>query len=235
MDRALAPLLVPTTGRLPAIPGGLQGPAVISCLPCEQERPSIERYIATIFHAAYGATVMEYLPLLCGLQAEGSYQAALGLRGAGQAGLFCEQYLDDPVETWVRREFGRNVPRSQIMELGNLVSSQPGQSVFLYLLVVRALERAGVNYLLFAANRAVRYSIRRCGFSTRELGAAEAERLGPRAAEWGSYYQGQPRVLLGDLRQGVQHGLGNPCISAIWDDNEDAIDELTAAIAALRG
>jgi hypothetical protein len=118
------------------------------------------------------------------------------------------------------------------MELGNLVASQPGQAVFLYLLVVRAMSQAGINYLVFAANRAVRASIRRCGFSTRELCAADPGSLGERVQEWGSYYDGQPMVLLADIREAVAHGQQRATIRQTWRQHEHAIDELADAIHA---
>ena len=203
---------------------------VTTCQPLDAGRPALERYIAGIFHAAYGATVMEYLPLLCSLQQGGECTAALGLRsGAGQQ-LFCEQYLDKPVQQQVLREFGASVNRSRVMELGNLVSSEPGLAVLLYLLVVAALPQAGIDYLLFAANRAVMASIRRCGFDTRVLGAASPACLGERATEWGSYYQGQPMVVLADLTQALAHGREHPRINALWEENGEMVGDLALAI-----
>lgn len=207
---------------------------VSTCLPLEAGRPALERYIATIFHAAYGATVMEYLPLLCSLQQDGECSAALGLRGGAGQQLFCEQYLDQPVQQHVLGQFGVPVNRDRVMELGNLVSSEPGQAVLLYLLVVAALPLAGVDYLLFAANRAVMASIRRCGFDTRVLGAADPVRLGERAAEWGRYYQGQPRVVLADLGQALEHGRRHPRIRALWADNAATIQDLARSIRGAR-
>jgi hypothetical protein len=207
-------------------------PLVSACAPQDATRAALERYIASIFHAAYGATVMEYLPLLCSLEWNHSYTAALGLRGATSGDLFCEKYLDLSIEGQARCEFARRVRRDEVMELGNLVASQPGQAVSLYLLVVRAMSRAGINYLVFAANRAVRASIRRCGFATRELCAADPGRLGEGAQEWGSYYEGQPMVVMADIREAVAHGQQRATIRQIWREHEDAIDELADAIHA---
>lgn len=200
----------------------------------ESGRERIEQYIAEIFRLAHGARVMSYMPLLVYREEEGALQAALGLRGAASSRLFCERYLEDPIETHVARQFGRVVNRSQIMELGNLVASSAGQSVALYLLVVAALHEAGIDYLVFAANRAVRFSIRRCGFETRDLGPADPAALGAAASDWGSYYEGSPRVILGDLRQAVEHGRRQACIAELWSRERIRIEALADSIRSLR-
>ena len=198
------------------------------------QREPVERYITSIFRAAYGASVFEFLPLLVFMEQDRDLQAALGLRGANNTSLFCEAYLPSPVEDHVARVFGRQVSRGQVMELGNLVASQPGQAVALYLLVVAALGRAGISHLVFAANRAVRMSIRRCGFVTREVCPADPEQLDGRAQMWVSYYDGDPRVVLADIAQAVVHGSHHPRISALWSREKLAIDSLADAIRGQR-
>lgn len=205
-----------------------------SCAPCDPGREKLEQYIAGIFQAAYGATVLEYLPLLFSLEQEGCIQAALGLRSARQESLFCEQYLEGSLEDSVEKEFGRTVNRGQLMELGNLVSSRPGQAVALYLLVVAALDQAGISHLVFAANRAVRLSIRRCGFATRDLGTADPALLGEGARQWGSYYEGGPRVVLADIRQAAKYGAQHPAIGELWRREQPAIVSLADAIRCQR-
>lgn len=197
-------------------------------------REKLEQYIAGVFHAAYGATVLEYLPLLFSFEQQGAIQAALGLRSARSESLFCEQYLDAPVERHVQKEFGRSVNRGQVMELGNLAGSIPGQSVALYLMIVAALEQAGITHLVFAANRTVRVSIRRCGFPTRELGDANPACLGARASEWGSYYRGSPKVMLADVRRGVDCGNAHPAIRELWRSQQPLIASLADAIRCQR-
>ena len=201
--------------------------------PLEPGRERVERYIAGIFNAAYGARVLEYLPFLCTLEREGALMAALGLRSAANDTLFCEQYLDTPVESAILDEFGQAVDRSRVLELGNLVASSHGQAVFLYLLVTAALGRFGVRYLIFAANRAVRTSIRRCGFETRIICDASPSRLGRRASEWGSYYDGDPKVVLADIRGALSHGWRQDAIADIWQHESETIEALAADIRLL--
>ena len=218
-------------GRTPiASPSALPTYQVASTSLLESDRQRVERYIAGIFSAAYGATVFEYLPLLCSLERENSLVGALGLRSAASEPLFCEQYLDVSVQSSILREYGMPVARRNIMELGNLVSSSAGQGVYLYLLVTAALAAADVRYLVFAANRAVRYSINRHGFDTRVICHADASRLGAKAQEWGSYYESDPKVVLADISQASAHGRNDPAIREIWCLESDAIASLAEDI-----
>ncbi|TDG11868.1 hypothetical protein E2F43_15990 [Seongchinamella unica] len=217
-----------------AAPDGTPPFTVNSLLADDPGREKLEQYVAGVFYAAYGATVLEYLPLLFSLQQAGGIQAALGLRSARREPLFCEQYLDAPLERHVQQEFGATVNRGQLMELGNLAGSMPGQSVALYLMVVAALEQAGITHLVFAANRSVRRSIRRCGFPTRELADADPQRLGDRASQWGSYYRGCPKVMLADVRRGVEYGMSHPVIGELWCREQPMIATLADAIRCQR-
>ncbi len=212
----------------------LQPMLVDTSLPSSPDRELVERYIGGIFHASYGAKLLDYLPLLVHMEQGGTLRAALGLRSASRGRLFAERYLDASLEQLVADEFARVVHRSQLMELGNLVSSEPGQAVSLYLLVVAALGDAGISHLVFAANRAVRLSIKRCGFDTRELLTADPARLGADAEVWGSYYAGDPSVVVADIPAAVKHGKQHPEISALWQREAMVIASLADCIRCER-
>ena len=112
----------------PSLPDAAAAARVDSVASRSAHREQLERYISSIFRAAYGASVLEFLPLLVYLQESDAFQAALGLRSARQGTLFCEHYLARPVQDQIHETFSRQVNRSQVMELGNLVASQPGQA-----------------------------------------------------------------------------------------------------------
>ncbi len=211
-----------------SIIGGL---AVASaCAECSPEREGLERYISSIFLAAYNARTLEYLPLLFSLESDDAYTAALGLRSAAIGPLFCEQYLDTTVEDEVVSLYGARVGRHSIMELGNLVASSPGQSVLLYLLITAALHEAGIKYLLFAANKMVRASIRRSGFTPKIIRVAEQNRLGAQAKHWGTYYEGEPIVMLADISLTMDQVGAQPEIRRIIDNYCHTIPVLADAI-----
>ena len=210
MSPEVRPLAVPA--RQPDLPLlQLRGPRA-------PDRHIDEQFVAEIFQQAWGARVSGFLPWLCSLYQPGCGQpeAALGLRPAASEMLFCEQYLDEPLLAVPARLHGKACGREDIMELGNLAASCAGRGALLYLLATQAAHRAGVRYLLFAANRAVRLSILRSGFTPLVVGPADPARLGERAREWGRYYDGNPVVMLGDMaltdRQARQRQEASPLL-----------------------
>ncbi|WP_460586971.1 thermostable hemolysin [Haliea atlantica] len=222
----------------PAPPQHVQ-PALPSLMikgPAAADRCIEEGFVASVFERAWGAHVTRFLPWLCSLQpqADAVPEAVLGLRAAARERLFCEQYLDEPLLAVPARLHGQVCERADIMELGNLAASSAGRGALLYLLATQAAHRAGVRYLLFAANRAVRLSILRSGFTPLVVGPADAGRLGSRAGEWGRYYDGNPVVMLGDMaltdRQARQR-QGVPALLAHYDS---AIAGLASVLSEVR-
>lgn len=214
----------------PALPSlKIKGPAAA-------ERSIEEGFVAAVFERAWGAHVTRFLPWLCSLQPRGDAapEAVLGLRAAVRERLFCEQYLDETLLAVPARLHGQVCERADIMELGNLAASSAGRGALLYLLATQAAHRAGVRYLLFAANRAVRLSILRSGFTPLVVGPADPARLGPQAGEWGRYYDGNPVVMLGDMaltdRQARQR-QGVPALLAHYDS---AIAGLASILSEVR-
>lgn len=217
----------------PETPAGTELPVVDVCYYSAPERETLERYISSVFHAAYGAKILDYLPLLFSLSNNsGDYTAALGLRSASYGELFSERYLDDSVEHYVDAYCGKPCDRQNIMELGNLVSSQARQSAFLYLLVTAAMAQSGVDYLLFCANKAVRASIKRSGFTPVVIDQARPERLGDHASDWGSYYEGEPLVMLGDIKLSMKQANAQPFMRDVLTIYADPISTLSNAIVA---
>lgn len=207
-----------------------EAPALAFSLHDGAAREGVQRYIAGVFQISYGARVNAFMPLLVSLRENDHLTAALGLRSAASGGLFCEQYLDEPVEDHVQRVFGRRVQRDRILEMGNLVASNPGHAALLYTLVGSAMYQAGVDYLLFTANRAVRISLKRSGLDSVPIATADRSRLGATADDWGSYYNGDPRVMLGDVRAAMLRCTANPLVGAVLRLYQDTINELVEAI-----
>lgn len=195
-----------------------------------QLRADVQRYIAGVFQISYGAQVNDFMPLLVSLREQGHLTAALGLRGAAGGRLFCEKYLDDPVEAHVQRVFGRQVQRGRILEMGSLVASNPGHAALLYTLVGAAMYEAGMDYLLFTANRAVRISLKRSGLASVPIAAADRRRLGPAGDTWGSYYNGDPMVMLGDVRAAMEGCTANPLVGTVLSLYQPALNELVEVI-----
>jgi len=220
---------------LATVPAHLPGaesyyPRILPCVETDSRREKLEQFISGVFQASHGARILEYMPLLFAMERETGFSAALGLRRASDGSLFCETYLDDPVETLVQRLYGVGCSRHQIMELGNLAASAPGDSALLYLVVTRALHLAGIRHLLFAANRAVRVSLRRTGFTPVVIGPADPSRLEDGGRRWGSYYEGDPQVMLGDVALAWEQSEANPALWLSLEQHRGLVDDLAEAI-----
>lgn len=195
-----------------------------------EQRDRIEHYIGSVFQTAYGAHLSEFLPLLLSLESHGQPSAALGLRSAAFGPLFVERYLDTSAEFAIEQAHGQHCDRAYIMELGNLVATTPRHSALLYILAVAAMHEAGMHYLMFAANRKVRASIKRCGFTPKVICAADAICLGDKVEDWGSYYDGNPQVMAADLALTMAQAHEQPAIAKQLDDYRDSIRRLAVLI-----
>jgi hypothetical protein len=216
----------------PDLPGAepIGMPVVSSCLEHEAGREALEQYISGIFSAAYDAKILEYMPLLFSLTQEESFTAALGLRSAARGKLFCENYFDSCAQQQVLSLYGMPVQRPSIMELGNLVASAPGQSSLLYLLIASALHAADVKYLLFAANKTVRASVKRAGFTPKTIQIAEKECLGLAGENWGRYYEGEPLVMLADIALTIEQANAQPSMCQVLQTYEHTIHSMAQTI-----
>lgn len=167
--------------------------------PCSVQRPLVERYIAEVFRASYSASLAEFLPYLVSVACRDQPYAAIGLRTARDTALFLEQYLNSPVEDAIASRTGTPVERSEIIELGNLVSTRRGSSHLLFLLLAATLHQAGVKWAAFTGTRQVEKIIRKLGFEIHPLGKADPAGLGEKASDWGSYYAAEPVVFAGKV------------------------------------
>lgn len=177
--------------------------ALLQLVKCSDiQRTSIEQFIASGFAKAYQADVHKFMPNLLGVSRAGEWQAVLGLRcaaaGAAHTDLFIEQYLPAPVEQLLAT-YGMQAERSQLIEIGHLYASNRQSLLQLFVLMAYALDQLNYRYLLCAATTQVRSILSRHGIELTELGEAKAEALGKDAANWGSYYDTNPKVCVMDL------------------------------------
>jgi hypothetical protein len=159
-------------------------------------RDEFEDYVARIYHCAYGARVTHFLPLLVGLRdADGGLAGVIGARPAREAGpLFLESYLDEPIEQALAGRLGVAVPRWALVEVGNLASHRPGAGRLLVGTLANLLDGLGTPLAVFTATQPLRTTFERMGVTPVQVARADGARLGPALAEWGRYYETDPRV-----------------------------------------
>lgn len=167
------------------------------------QRSRLQAFIGASFAARHGARVRHFMPELFALAtADGEPRAAVGVRDAARGTLFLERYLDRPVEDEIARVHGAPVARACIAEVGNLASPTAGHARLLIVALTDLLVAEGFEWVVFTATTEVSNSFRRLELAPMVLGTADSARMGDERADWGSYYDCNPRVMAGAIRAG---------------------------------
>lgn len=167
-------------------------------------RAETQDFIGRSFRLAHGAEVSTFHPELLRFEVDGRLGAALGYRDAGAHALFCEQYLDQPAEALAAAHLGETVARPEMVEVGNLAITDPGQARWVIAASTAFLAAAGYRWVLFTAIRPLANAFSRLGLKPLPLAVADPLRLPDRGAAWGSYYDAGPMVYLGDIHAGCR-------------------------------
>ncbi len=163
-------------------------------------RREAETLIKRVYRKAYGAKITTFYPCLLGIvDAQGDFAAVAGLRAADQSPLFCEHYLQSPIEQIL------HTPRRRIMEIGNLAPANNGQVRRMIRIITAFLQGAGFNQVVFTAVPLLHNAFKRMGLRPEFICAAHQDALPDSIADdWGSYYQLQPAVYCGDIHYGFE-------------------------------
>lgn len=187
-------------------------------------RTRLEESVRSTYAAAYGAKVGHFLPLLLGLSdGTGALLGAVGAQLGSEPGrMFLESYLDGPVDGLLARAVALPVRRTDLAEVGNLAAAQPGAGLALMSTLAAYFDGAGVAWAVFTATDALRASFLRRGVALTDLGAADGRRLGAGLADWGRYYETDPRVTavhIPLLRETLARDERlSACCGPVWDE-----------------
>ncbi len=190
------------------------------------ERAAVESYIQQRFAQVHGAQLSHFLPNILSLRCGSDYSAAVGLAPAANGKLFAEQYLSAPIEEVISHHLGLQVARTQIVEIGNLVSTWKGSSLLLFIVIGELLERLGCDYVLFTGTREVKALLARLHYSPIVVAQANPSLLPDAGANWGSYYSNQPQVMFGDNRPALLAARKNPMYRTTVAAINHAIEKL---------
>jgi len=158
----------------------------------------IARFVRALYLARYGAHIaLPRGPFLALRDASGRVRAALALR-RGEAPFFLEHYLDAPVHTFLPGGV-----RDGIVEVGSLAADVPGGARALVVTLTAFLAACSMQWVVFTARRELRNTFARLGIVLHPLAAAHPDRLPDGGAGWGSYYEGDPQVVAGEVAQGA--------------------------------
>ncbi|WP_246166725.1 thermostable hemolysin [Marinobacter salinexigens] len=158
-------------------------------------------FISRRFRLAYGAEPVLRIPRLLALTtAQGALLAAVGVRNAATEHLFLEDYLDDPVESYLPEPL---LKRSDIVEIAHLAGVEAGVSRYLFAGLAVWLHNAGCQWVVCTGTNQLRNSFRRVGIDTHVIASADPDRLSDGGAGWGSYYEHQPVVMAMNVAQSM--------------------------------
>lgn len=180
--------------------------SLVRALPDDAQRPVFETFIQQRFRKAHGADIRHFMPQLFGLSDESDTLCAVaGLRLASAEPLFLERYLDEAIDTLISAAAGQPVDRAGIVEVGNLAASDTGSARLSIIAITYLLAMGGLEWVAFTGNIGLVNSFHRLGLKPVTLCAADPERLGDDRHHWGSYYESQPWVHVGNIRAGFIH------------------------------
>ncbi len=159
------------TARRKSLFSKLLSPAPEFSLSSEEDgsRGEAEAFIKQKFQQSYAADIHEFFPDLLCMRCLGMLSGTAGMRTAKNRELFLEQYLEKSVETELSQLLKVDINRNSIVEIGNLVSSQRGASHLLFLLFTTVLHRAGYNWIVFTATKALYNNLIKLGFELNYL------------------------------------------------------------------
>lgn len=162
------------------------------------DRPFIEQFIAERYQRTHNARITHFLPLLMHLAKENKPLAALGLRPGHYSAMFLEQYLDSPIEQQIASMEKQPVDRCSLIEIGNLAVLRKSAGLLLFMIMAMSLARAGFEWMVFTVTEQTERLIGQLGFNPRYLSAVDSTLA---RGQWGSYYEKNPRVMIGSLRE----------------------------------
>lgn len=180
------------------------------------ERKRVEQFISERFRTVHGAQLRHFMPLLVALEnAEGDLLALAGIRSAQAESLFLEHYLPAPVERVIASYLGNDIRRQDVVEVGNLAAVKPGYGRYLFAALTDLLTAWQFHWLACTGIASVVNIFHRLGMEPVPVAPALPEKIPGGASGWGTYYDKQPRVLVGDIEKGRTRvercGLLNAC------------------------
>lgn len=190
-------------------------------------RSRVEAYVAEAFRKQHGAQIDHFLPLLLTLEANGEIEAAVGIRFAEDEPLFVTQYFDTPVLDVLAQH---GLANAAVVEIGNLVSTRPGGSQLLFILLADLLHTLGRDTGVFTATAQVAQLLGKLGCTLTTLGAADGRRLGAQLSQWGRYYDTMPYVIAGDIAATIALLRTRPTLARTFEHHAREIARIAALL-----
>ncbi len=167
-------------------------------------RCDLEEFVRDEFFLYFNARVKHFMPLLLALHDRvDRVHAVVGCRYAADEPLFLETYTREPIEQSIARRTGVAVARGDVVEIGSLACCGPRAALEMVEALIPFLLEAGFSWVVFTGADTVKNVFRRMNLAPTVLCRADQELLGEGREDWGSYYDHNPEVMVGRLREGA--------------------------------
>ncbi len=186
-------------------------------------RQKAESAVRGIFRSAFNAEINDFLPLLFTAERTNSIDAVIGICKAQQQELYLERYLSTSMEEEVKRLHQINIVRNELVEIGNLVSTRAGVSRHLFIVLTFVLLNAGIKWVSFTATKQVEQILSKLSLKPLVICNAQESFLATGNSTWGSYYQNQPKVCLGNVVQAAETLWQSSVTKKIYEATFDEI------------
>ena len=209
MDLTATTTLTPGTIRSHRIAVRLQPPdqrlRLEPVVTGDAARSDLERYVGAAFKARHGAVVRSFMPTLLAFRdRSGVLRGVVGVRGAHEERLYLEQYLARPIEQALADALAAqglpHVARRQIAEVGNLAGGSRRAAVRMVAHIPAWLMSQRYDWIVFTATNSLRQILAGLNAPLVELARADPASVARSRDEWGRYYETDPRVYAGRLR-----------------------------------
>jgi hypothetical protein len=190
------------TGR--SLDPALQEPELRLHGPDSTRRADIEALVQREYRRHFDADIREFMPHFLALHdASGEITAVVGCRSAAVESLFLEVYTDAPIEAMIRQQTSEPVRRKKVVEIGSLVCRDARAAMALIRALVPFLVTCGFEWVAFTGADTVVRVLRSLNLLPFALCVADRDRLGAAQSSGGSYYEHDPVVMAGRLRDGL--------------------------------
>jgi hypothetical protein len=161
-------------------------------------RAELEASIRRAFGQHFGAEVRGFMPYLASyLSDEG--RGVIGYRPAGDDPLYLESYLELPIESMLSRLTQTQVERHSVVEVGQFAADDVRVVGQLFAELVPFLREQGFLWICFTATHKIRHLLKRAGLTGLTIATAREDAVRGHADQWGSYYDNDPLVIVGNL------------------------------------
>nr|WP_284676574.1 thermostable hemolysin [Vibrio sinus] len=161
--------------------------------------------IRTRYKHAFGAVLCSFMPTFLVMMKGQRIISICGFQSAKYKPLFSEQYLSNSANAILSGIYGETVDRSKLVEFGQLSLFTKGTSPLHFYMIAEFLVEQGYEWAIFTATDPLHALMSKLGLKLEVIDRADKSQIPNADKIWGSYYQTSPRIVAGNIREGLEH------------------------------